>query len=84
MLCPSPDEELVVAGFAGSDTFKTMSIMVEQCRNGTSTEWTCHSPPTIKNKFDTHFMTKDFFKASLVILNTIISPQQENATKTVL
>lgn len=61
-----------------------MSILVEQCRNRNGTSWTCHSPEEIEAAFETMLTTQDFAKVNLLILNTVISPQQEDATNYVL
>lgn len=61
-----------------------MSILVEQCRNLTGASWTCHSPQEIEAAFETMLTTRDFVKVNLLILNTVISPQQEDATNYVL
>lgn len=58
--------------------------MIEQCKNGTSLFWNCTTPNNIKQKFEDVLGKKDFFKVDLLLLNTVISPQQEDATKLVL
>lgn len=46
--------------------------------------WTCYPPLDIKTKFETYLTARDFLKVSFLLLNTVISPQQEDATKAVL
>ena len=76
MLCPTDSSSLILKGFEGSSEWVTMSILVEQCRNRTGESWTCHTPADITAAFNTYLTTRDFLKVSLLILNTVISPQQ--------
>lgn len=42
--------------------------------NLTGANWTCYSPMEIQNKIDTQLTMMDFFKVDLLVLNTVISP----------
>ena len=77
MLCPDASENITLKGFAGSPDWVSYYFIVEQCKN-VSADWICYDQPTIDTFFNNHFLTNDFFKVQLYIVDTVISPSQED------
>lgn len=59
-----------------------MSLFIESCDRIINPS--CYMPTDVRNMFSFFLPRLDFLKVSFLLLNTVISPQQETATKLVI
>ena len=72
MLCTVAGQDLTVSGFEGGENQEFLMFAIEECINGTG--YNCYSSSDVTTYMNNHFLTNDYFKVKLLMLDTLIAP----------
>lgn len=82
MLCIQNGQNISLAGYAGSDTYEYLSLEIVQCNQ--TLDATCDTPSNINTYMNNYVAANDYFKVKLYVVDSIITPTNEDAVSRVL
>jgi len=82
MLCIQSGQNISLAGYTGSDTYEYLSLQIVQCDQ--AMDASCDTAANINSYISSHVSTNDYFKVKLFVVDTIVTPSNDDAISNVL
>ena len=82
MLCIQSGQSISLAGYAGSTTYEYLSLQIHTCNQ--TLDSSCDTTSNINSYITSHISTNDYFKVKFFALDTILTPDKDDAITYVL
>lgn len=82
MLCIANNQNISLVGYAGSTTYKYLNLQIVACDQ--SKDSSCDSPTNINTYVNNYVSKHDYFKVRFFVLNTILTPTNQDPITRVL
>jgi enamine deaminase RidA (YjgF/YER057c/UK114 family) len=82
MLCLQSGQSLSLSGYTGSDTYEYLSLEIQQCNQ--TIDATCDTSANTNSYMTNYLSTNDYFKVRFYVVDTIVTPSNDDAITRVL
>lgn len=84
MLCIKNSSQVSLKGYEGSPKYSYLTLKVKTCTNNTYESHACKTPAEISSFISSYLTTNDYFKVKFFIVDTRISPAEQNPISKIL